>query len=114
MPAEYLDGKKVSAIEVDMSRVLRLSTTAEILAFTEEHATFTDPRRLRQVVNWTAVMERYGGIEIAPYNWELRLDQRTWWYYTWDVASGCIWDRSALRELQPRSSLLPSSDESSG
>jgi len=45
-------------------------------------------------LNWPAVMLAYSGIEIAPYQYSRRFDLS--WYYSWDVASGCVWDPSAV------------------
>lgn len=36
-----------------------------------------------------------GGIEICPYLWDFRMST-SMWYYSWDVASGCIWDPNTL------------------
>jgi hypothetical protein len=49
-------------------------------------------------INWRAVAERYSGIVIAPYQWNLRMQYM--WYYTWDCASACIWDASCIRSLR--------------
>lgn len=47
---------------------------------------------IRNYIDWEAVAEKYDGIEIAPYQWERRLDGPAHrWYYGWDCASGCIW-----------------------
>lgn len=35
----------------------------------------------------------------APYQWECRLDRDTFWYYSWDCASACIWNLQAVRPL---------------
>lgn len=44
--------------------------------------------------DWREVARRYDGIVIAPYSWHHRLALE--WYYTWDCASGCIWNLSAI------------------
>jgi hypothetical protein len=53
------------------------------------------------VIDWPAVAERYTGIEICPYRGEARMTYDSSWYYTWDVASGCVWDPTAVREIEP-------------
>lgn len=58
---------------------------------------------LNRYIDWRAVARDYQGIEINPYLWARRLSSD--WYYGWDVASGCIWDISAIDGLRP----LPSS-----
>jgi len=48
--------------------------------------------------NWQALTNKYAGIEIAPYLWSKRLNEL--WYYGWDCASGCIWDKAAIYNVQ--------------
>lgn len=49
-------------------------------------------------INWPAVAQDYSGIEICPYQWEFRHSH--FWYYGWDVGSGCIWNKNAITSLQ--------------
>lgn len=46
-------------------------------------------------IDWIKVSKEYKGIEIIPYLSNLRLVFQ--WYYGWDVASGVIWDLSAIK-----------------
>jgi len=46
-------------------------------------------------IEWDVLVGQYDGIEICPYLKEFR-NSTSRWYYTWDVASGCIWDSNAL------------------
>jgi hypothetical protein len=39
--------------------------------------------------------EGWDGLEIAPYLHRMRLSSFSW-YYTWDCASGCIWNASRV------------------
>lgn len=48
----------------------------------------------RRCIDWQRVQDEYDGIIIAPYQWERRLELS--WYYSWDVASGCIWNANAI------------------
>jgi hypothetical protein len=50
-------------------------------------------------IDWPKVAEHYAGIEICPYLSSKRNDDDSFWYYGWDVASGCIWDPSGIKEL---------------
>jgi hypothetical protein len=52
-------------------------------------------RKMFGRINWPKVMREYSGIEIFPYFWEKRLESI--WYYSWDCASGCIWDFSVVQ-----------------
>ncbi len=78
--------------------MLRLETPQAILAFTDEYGISEDWGLSRTFYNidWAAVAEEYAGIEIAPYQWSLRMDTRTNWYYPWDVASGVVWDMTGV------------------
>lgn len=80
---------------VPSARVLLLTGYDEILAFSRTYYS-GDPRRVYWGLEWTRVMGDYQGIIIAPYSWEARLSQDTSWYYSWDCASGCIWDAGAI------------------
>ena len=48
------------------------------------------------IIDWPKVTEHYTGIEICPY---LNSRRDVSWYYGWDVASGCVWDPSGIKEL---------------
>jgi len=82
-------------------RVLLVSSLPAMLAFHRDYG--VDGRNnWSQVIDWPRVAQRYQGIIIAPYRWEQRLDNPCQgWYYTWDCASGCIWDAAAVAELKP-------------
>ena len=41
--------------------------------------------------DWKLIAQEFDGIEIAPYQWEIRMDYNFFWYYGWDCASGCLW-----------------------
>ena len=48
-------------------------------------------------IDWLKVSLDYSGIEIAPYQYTYR--HKFLWYYTWDVASGCIWNKDAIKKI---------------
>lgn len=68
--------------------VLRLSTKEEVEIFHDLFGAWDHAQ-------WVEVAKIWDGIEICPYQYELRLSS-VGWYYTWDVASGCIWRPSGL------------------
>lgn len=91
MEAEWLSlGAYRFSVELDMDRILHLESCMDLLNFTERF-------RTRYGINWEMVSESWPGILITPYQWSLRLDDRTHWYYGWDVASGCVWDPTAIQ-----------------
>lgn len=86
-------------------RIRLIGTVAELDAFHEQYAEGRNPeweaRWGREYVNWKRVMEDHGGIIITPYLWDRRLSgPGSRWYYSWDCASGCVWEMSALRHIR--------------
>jgi len=52
-------------------------------------------------IDWGRVASDHQGIIIAPYQWSHRLEEPcSGWYYSWDCASGCIWNAEAVAELR--------------
>lgn len=91
-------------IIVDESNILKIETPKELEEFTRA---FRDksPKSLEFneyvfSINWSAVASFFAGIEISPYHHSMRMNNYTSWYYTWDVASGCIWDESGIKEIK--------------
>lgn len=76
------------------ARVLWLSTPDDVLAFGVKYG--GEMTREFLWVDWPQVATDWDGLVIAPYQWSLRLDPRTHWYYGWDCASGCVWNLAAL------------------
>ena len=83
----------------DDARLIRLTSTTNIDVF---HVRFNAAVYHRIIyIDWTKVAAQYQGIIINPYIWQRRLD--TWssgWYHSWDCASGCIWDLTAIKEME--------------
>lgn len=80
-----------------------LRTPDEIIAFGREFAMTHGPlaymnaiRGMLYALDWVRVIQRWGGIVITPYQWSCRLNHDCFWYYGWDVASGCIWEPTAI------------------
>ena len=82
------------------ARTLHMSTHAEILEFTSEYATCRHRIHLREI-DWSRVAKDWQVVMITPYVWSARMDMRCWWYYSWDVASGCVIDPAAIDRLEP-------------
>lgn len=91
------------------SKILRILSPEGIDSFHDKYATRTDfDRRYHPEwsdrrywpVDWNAVAADFDGVVIAPYQWSRRL-QGPHWYYTWDCASGCIWNLSAIESVEP-------------
>lgn len=96
---ESLENRAV--VELDpAANVLMLETPFAMLEF---HTKYEKPSAERYwnkgYIDWSAVAKDYDGIIIAPYQWSLRLSTKLLWYYTWDVASGCIWNLNAIKSV---------------
>ena len=90
------NAKYLYKIELDYSKILRL-TQKDVKAFEKEYGVNKgNPSMKMVVIDWKKVSERYGGIEICPYMPKIR---EHFWYYGWDVASGCIWDKDSIKDV---------------
>ena len=74
------------------ANVLRLKTVREIDDFTEQYAIIADEHFdfLSRTIDWRRVAAEYQGIIIAPYQFERRLTQHTFWYYGWTVRAAAF------------------------
>ena len=84
----------------DKNKILFLNTRKELKLFTVMFSKrlITMGTVLKYAdINWTKVAKKYKGLIITPYIWEAR--HELIWYYGWDVASGCIWDKTAIKEF---------------
>ena len=103
-----LDGLQYeSIIELEPdATILELRTIEEMCQFTQNYGIIEDtgillsgePRIM--YVRWDLVREKYQGIFIYPYHYQLRLSNSFWWYYGWDCSSGCIWDLGAIHNIK--------------
>lgn len=84
---------------IDDANVLVLSSAGQLRAFTKAFGELRKitPQYSYHAINWASVAEKYDGLIIAPYIGECRLNEDTRWYYTWDCASGCIWNAQAIK-----------------
>lgn len=79
------------------AKILRLKTGYDLDRFTGEYGA---PMYAggEPYIEWSKVAEKYDGIIIAPYIWSRRHDLS--WYYSWDVASGCVWNADAIASIE--------------
>jgi hypothetical protein len=90
----------VYAVEVNLDAMLRVPQDMSIKDFTTEYRTYSGPRDGTNAIDWARVAEDYAGIEICPYQGEHRSSRANEWYYTWDVASGCVWGNAAVINIE--------------
>ncbi len=83
-------------IELNYEKTLKIGNQEEFIAFEDKYGKKKDPNSDDIYINWGKVRLEYGGIEICPHQKELSYDH--WWYYSWDIASGCIWRPSAIQK----------------
>jgi hypothetical protein len=81
--------------EVDTTNVLMITTDQALDDFTNK---YTKQVGLCEDIDWEQVASEYDGIIISPYSWACRLKHR--WYYTWDCASGCIWNLQIIENKE--------------
>ncbi len=88
-------------LDIDDSKILRISSNEELLAFHERYSYRIYHGELYdELIMWDVVSFDYGGIEIAPYLWDMRMDDRVEWYYGWQIASGCIWGSGVIKKIE--------------
>lgn len=66
-------------------------------AFTKKYVMKDYPFPGARMVYWPRVERDCGGVIIAPYQWDRRME--CMWYYGWDCASGCIWDLGNIESV---------------
>ena len=99
----------------ESANILHLSSVEELLKFTQDYRDssmdsefdISTNHEYNIAIRWTDLYSQYDGIIIAPYQWACRLGFDTSWYYSWDVASGCIWNLDAIDSVtKPDMSVL--------
>ena len=93
------DVKYVYEVVPNLPRILELDTENDVRAFGDQYGV-PGYRGAVDVIDWKSVGRLCDGIEICPYQWSLRMERETGWYYPWDVASGCIWRPAGLKSLR--------------
>lgn len=71
------------------AQILKISSPGELDEFYKKYKEAT-AYGLTPSPNWEQVAREYDAIVIAPYLFERRFGKI--WYYTWDCASGCVWN----------------------
>lgn len=83
-------------LEIDDSKILKITNEHELLMFNDEYG---EKKDYLTTIDWLRVSKDYRGIEITPYLHTMRMDNRVFWYYGWDVASGCIWGSGVIKGI---------------
>ena len=61
---------------------------------------FYDELGPKDSIRWKDVMNKWQGIFIYPYHWQIRHHEHFRWYNTWDCSSGCIWDLDVIEGIE--------------
>ena len=97
----------VYELELDQEFVLTITNAKEFKTFEWEYwgaapwqkrGGWSDsgpPDGQYERIDFNLLAGQYDGIEICPYLPEFRMSTSNW-YYSWDVASGCLWNSEAL------------------
>jgi len=90
-------------LDIDESKILIIDTKEKLLDFDKQYSIPLSNRIGSiigniSVIDWTSVSNKYSGIEISPYRYDCRFG--LFWYYGWDVASGCIWNFDCVKEIK--------------
>lgn len=85
--------QNVFYVDIDYTNILRINTKERFENFTQQYN--LKPEKEGFFIDWIRVAKEYKGIEIIPMRHESKL--KHFWYYGWDIPSGCIWDTSAIK-----------------
>ena len=95
------ESENVFEIKIDESRILKIDSEAGIRDLTREFGlSYRSPSGGVYDIDWPRIAKLYSGIEISPYQRGMRYDKVASWYYTWDIASGCIWGNDVIKKMQ--------------
>ena len=94
----HWEGNIIYKIEVNPSKMLFITNKNELASFSDTYKIINNESNVIRYIDWKRVAEKYSGIEIAPYQSVARYDIT--WYYTWDVASGCIWKKDGIISIK--------------
>lgn len=83
-------------IDIDKTNILLLQTPEDIDNFYDKYHSQLDPFNFH--LNWQEVAKTHKGIEMPIYHEDCRYKHL--WYSAWDIASGVIWDATAIRSIE--------------
>jgi hypothetical protein len=91
-------GEYIYEVDINGANILQIKAYSEFLAFTKEYGSCKQiiPGVLFSI-DWPKIHLKYDGIEINPYIDQARISDKFLWYYSWDVASGCIWNLEKVK-----------------
>lgn len=93
---------KTKIILSENANIIHLKSANDIDNFTIKYMLDHEinSRLFVHIIDWNKVAQEYQGIIISPYCWERRFEESTQWYYMWNCASGCIWNKDAIERTE--------------
>lgn len=85
-------GDNLYSVEVDEAQCLVIEDELGFREFARTYGTRDG------MIDWELVAKDHKGIIFKEYFPQYRMKYR--WYYSWDVASGCVWDVSAMKRVE--------------
>lgn len=82
------------------ANILRLNSALDIIDMKRKY--HVDPGYASYSIyylNWQIITQEYDGIFIMPYQWDARMHEDCFWYYSWDCSSGCIWNIDIIESV---------------
>ena len=95
-------GDYIYRLDIDKSNFIMIRNEKMLFDFTEGYALNNAGYGVvkNNTIDWPLVAKAgYQGIQICPYLSMARMSSKAGWYYTWDVASGCVWDTSCIKNV---------------
>lgn len=88
-------------LDLDLSDIYKIRFERDLDALREEYGVVHEELNYVHSIDWSLVAREFKGVYAL--NWEYGwsgLDSLNPWFYGWDLASGCVWDLSALEEIK--------------
>lgn len=90
-------GDNLYSVEVDESQCLVIQDEFDFKDFSRTYGTRGG------MIDWGRVSKDHKGVIIRGYFPKYRMNPQYRWYYSWDIASGCVWDASAIKQVEQQS-----------
>jgi hypothetical protein len=90
---------QIWSLKIDMSKVKSITSEKELQKFSymsADHSKYS--HHGPTTMDWNRASQKFSGIECCPYpvTTDTKAQMKFIWYFALDVASGCIWDASAI------------------
>lgn len=99
--------KSVKKLIIDCSKIKMITTYEELLSFHKKYRIRKKMDTYYTFIDWKRVQKEYYGIQICPCLRNLIpfSKKSLMWYYSWDIASGCIWNPDAILKIEKGGSI---------